>query len=172
VAAIFDAGTWLARGRTAAAPTGTALTSSDVLLAALGLLIAIGIALPKTLKPLHAHRLGHRQAGEWLAARWQPGDHLADPYGWVRFYSGEILTTLNRQTVGPAAQRHYLVMEPGDPDEDRQRVIKTVSDRLGIGNVVYAWPDWARPRVVIREVSEAAKASGLVAVPVEQSHQR
>ncbi len=142
------------------------------LFAGVCLVAVIGAGLPKTLKPLHEHRKGHRAAGVWLARHWQPGDNLADPYGWVRFYSGEILHTLNKPNAVPSTGRHYMVIEPGDPDEERNRIIKTVSDRFGLGEQVYAWPDQAKPRVVVHRVEERKGPSSLVTGPVEQPHER
>ncbi len=179
-----DRGSWSGRGGVFDAPVSAEVAGASKtqprppvyapvgrILALSCLLASIGVGLPKTLKPLHEHRKGHREAGVWLAQHWRPGDNLADPYGWVRFYSGEILTTLNRRNAAPSTHRHYVVIEPGDPDEERNRIMKTVSDRFGLGERVYCWPSEARPRVVIHRVEEP-KPSGLVAVPVEQPHQR
>jgi hypothetical protein len=50
--------------------------------------LAAAACLPRTLAPLHASRLGHRQAAQWLAARSQPDDAVLDTRGFTRFFSG------------------------------------------------------------------------------------
>src|SRR5262249_33274477 len=46
----------------------------------------VGVALVKTLEPLHVNRLGFRQAGYWLAANANPGDEIVDAYCWSHYY--------------------------------------------------------------------------------------
>jgi hypothetical protein len=49
--------------------------------------LAAVACLPKTLAPLHPTRIGHRQAGQWLAAQTQPPGSVLDTRGWTAFYS-------------------------------------------------------------------------------------
>lgn len=57
-------------------------------LASVGLVVFVLGCLPRTLAPLHASRLGHREAAQWLA-RHAPGEErVLDTRGWTGLYSG------------------------------------------------------------------------------------
>ena len=57
-----------------------------------GILIAIVVsALPYTLKPMHAHREGHKHVGLWLANNMDENDWLKDPLAWGEWYAGRTL---------------------------------------------------------------------------------
>ena len=49
--------------------------------------LAAAACLPQTLSALHPTRIGHRQAGQWLAEADEPGTVL-DTRGWTALYSG------------------------------------------------------------------------------------
>lgn len=49
------------------------------------LTLALGLALPAAVWPLHADRWGHRQAAEWLKKNTAPGEAVFDP-SWVSAY--------------------------------------------------------------------------------------
>ena len=48
----------------------------------------IGLALPKTLAPLHANRAGHHAVGVWLAEHVTSADEIDDPFCWAAHYAG------------------------------------------------------------------------------------
>ena len=54
----------------------------------------VASALPGALKPLHEHRIGHKHAGEFLAANATAADVIVDPYEWARFYCGRAVQTI------------------------------------------------------------------------------
>jgi hypothetical protein len=66
----------------------SALRTPHSALVSLVVLLAAAACLPRTLAPLHASRVGHRKAAQWLAS--QPGPHGAvlDTRGFTRFFSG------------------------------------------------------------------------------------
>jgi hypothetical protein len=67
-----------------------ASTSGPTAALAWAIVIASAAAcLPRTLAPLHHSRMGHRQAGEWLAAASGPGPVL-DTRGMTALYSGRM----------------------------------------------------------------------------------
>jgi 4-amino-4-deoxy-L-arabinose transferase-like glycosyltransferase len=55
------------------------------------LLALITAALVKTLRPLHANRVGHHMAGLWLAKNADSADEICDShFGWAYYYSGRL----------------------------------------------------------------------------------
>jgi hypothetical protein len=124
--------------------------SANVLFSATVVLLT-GIALVKTCHPMHAHRLGHKEAGFWLAAKLQADDQIVDPYGWVTFYSGRTLNAVYRgRTPEPPVNCQYLVIEPGDRDVTRLGVIERAeATSHGRGDPIYAWPQRRPPQVVV-----------------------
>lgn len=115
--------------------------------APLMVVLLVSVALVPNLKPRHQQRLAHRAAGEWLAAHWQPGDHVTDPYGYATFYAGrpyffrKVLTN---------SQRQFVLMEPGEKDRSRLAVINEVRRQ---GEAIKAWPDQGAPQLVLYQAS-------------------
>jgi hypothetical protein len=72
------------------------------------LLPVIGLALPKTLAPLHAERAGFRKAGQWLAKHVQPGDVVMDPFTWASYHAG---LTFQCGQAGPETSVCYVVLD-------------------------------------------------------------
>ena len=78
-------------------------------------------------EPLHASRLGHRRAAEWLATVAAAPGAVFDTHGWTGLYSG-------RRTYGPDELRKalgdprlaYLVLEPQELEfaSDRSRTLR------------------------------------------------
>jgi hypothetical protein len=75
--AAISVGEWLARRLRS---TGQGFAWATASLAAIA-------CLPQTLTALHPTRIGHRQAGQWLAEAAGPGAVL-DTRGWTALYSG------------------------------------------------------------------------------------
>jgi len=84
---------------------------------------------PQTLIHLHHSRLGHRQAGQWLAAEAEASGRVLDTIGWTGLYSG-------RQTYGYENARRalgdrrlaYVVLEQRELefDSDRSRTLRNL----------------------------------------------
>jgi hypothetical protein len=110
-----------------------------------------GVALVKTCHTMHAHRLGHREAGFWLADKVQPEDQIVDPYGWVAFYSGRTLSAAcSNRAPAPPTNCQFLVIEPGDRDVTRLAVIQRAETAVhGRGDPIFTWPDRRPPQVVV-----------------------
>ena len=116
-------------------------------LAPLTLVLLVGVAMVPNLKPRHQQRLAHRSAGEWLAAHWQPGDHLTDPYGYATFYAGRPYFFRKPLTT---SQRQFVLMEPGEKDKSRLAVINEVRRH---GAAIKVWPEQGTPQLVLYQAS-------------------
>lgn len=118
--AAVHAGRWLWRQ---SGSKGHAIGWATVVLAGLA-------CLPKTLSPLHPNRVGHRQAGQWLAAADVPPGAVLDTRGWTALYSGR--PTLRYDAAKAAYRRPdlaYVVVEQRELDLDSARA-RTLSHLL------------------------------------------
>jgi hypothetical protein len=120
--------------------------------AALLFLVFCGLALPKTLAPLHANRAGHHAVGLWLAEHVTPADEIEDPFCWAAHYAGR---TFCRNTGGPVARApgsedsqaptryRYVVHECRPDHREKFRKPTTPVDNLVAAGaqVVYHWPE-------------------------------
>jgi hypothetical protein len=107
----------------------------------LGLLMGLtGLPLVRTLEPLHADRVGFKQAGRWLAQNTYPGDYVEDPYSWTSFYAGRVF--LEGATDLPAHEPafSYIVLENA-PNRHPHLVYWLDQARLWAqtGHVVQRW---------------------------------
>ena len=146
----------------------------------LGAVVCVGIIASggrQLFRPLHDNRLGHKLAGEALHDEFQQArvtDVLADPYGWVRFYSGWGVYNIGRtpDPVWTADEPlvRWAVMElnlddagvpqpdvPKVPD-DRHALAARIYRNLpedgvtGTWKQVFQWPaadSGERPRVIV-----------------------
>ncbi len=84
--------------------------------------LAAAACLPRTLAPLHASRLGHRQAAQWLASQPEPDDTVLDTRGFTRFFSGRKTYDFEQ---GKQALRDprlaYIVVEHRELEYDSHR---------------------------------------------------
>ncbi|HVL11723.1 MAG TPA: glycosyltransferase family 39 protein [Gemmata sp.] len=110
------------------------------------LLVLVTSALPYTLKPLHAHREGHKHAGLWLAENMKPDDHLIDPLSWAEWYAGK---TLYRSAEYKGKPEHvWVVVERGKGSPHSRlpqwehAVGVTLDQRR---KPAYRWPETAPP---------------------------
>lgn len=120
-------------------------------------LMIVGVALPNTLKPLHAQREGHKHAGRWIK------DHLDDP--WLAENNGRKAEELTPRAcvIDPFSWGDWyawrsLYYIPPDPDDATDRY--TILDRKSrpeehtrlprmeqalaiakVGTPVYHWPE-------------------------------
>ncbi len=91
-------------------------------LRAVGLAVLIVSGVGLQLKPAHASRWGHREAGRWLAEHAEPGDAVLDTRGWAAFASG--LRTYDYWHVGQAFTDHrlaFVVVGIDELEADSQR---------------------------------------------------
>ena len=113
--------------------------------APIGLVVMIAAtALPSTLKPLHAHREGHKHAGHWLAKYAQPGDVIIDPFEWAQYYSGRTLYFIPPDPAD--AKVLYSVLE-NTPDNPHSRLprLDLAKSVAASGVLVYHWPEDVPP---------------------------
>jgi hypothetical protein len=105
-------------------------------------LTLIGVGLHEALKPLHANRAGHRQAGLWLAENTQLADPVVDPFCWAHYYAGRVFWEGLTPPAPPGyIPTQYVVLERS-PSSDHSRLptmdhAKALAAR---GQVVYHWP--------------------------------
>lgn len=93
------------------------------------------VCLPQTLVRHHHSRLGHREAGRWLATEGEAAGTVLDTQGWTGLYSGR---GTRRYIEAPAAlgdpELAYLVLEKRELDYDSRRartlsrLIETAAD--------------------------------------------
>jgi hypothetical protein len=123
-----------------------------------GLLVLMIIGMMfQTLRPLHGHRRGHREAGAWLATVLRPEDALVDPYGLANFYAGRPPDSSKVHRSGGEGRLRYLVIEAADQDAYRKSMIdKAVEDR-GRGEPVFSWPSAAAPTLVVYVAPETRR---------------
>jgi hypothetical protein len=111
------------------------------------------VGLQRTLRPMHAHRVGHKEAGEWYASHHAPSDRLIDPYGWASYYAG-----LRFIRVDPPVQPHhapgaqFIVTEPGEVDRYRLQVITSAQPKNAKVEPVLHWPSSGPPKVILLKV--------------------
>jgi hypothetical protein len=107
----------------------------------LAALVASG--LPGALKPLHQHRVGHKYAGEFLAAHATAEDVIVDPFEWAQFYCGRTLDSIPPDPATPRLR--WAVDEPpkhGEVSHTRIDRLKALHDIKADGRAVVAfqWP--------------------------------
>ena len=88
--------------------------TSPVVVARLGALLLMPLlllSLTKTLQPLHANRVGNREAGRWLAQHVHAGDIIVDEHSWSKFYSGLFFRAVEDKDLppDPEAKRYTVV---------------------------------------------------------------
>jgi len=112
--------------------------------AALLFLVLAGVALPKTLEPLHTNRAGHHAVGLWLAEHITPADELDDPFCWAAHYAGRTFLRDAKVSSPCVTQRYRYVVHDCRPDHrDRFRKASAPVDDLiaAGGKAVYHWPE-------------------------------
>jgi hypothetical protein len=104
------------------------------------LLMLVGLALPRTLQPLHSNRAGFRDAGLWLAEHMDPNDEIRDPYCWTHYYAGKVFLEGTTPPVPPGYRAvEYLVFESSGNDHPNLKLHKEIEQRKEEGEVVYQW---------------------------------
>lgn len=101
------------------------------------LLAGAGIALPRTLEPLHANRAGYHAAGLWLAEHADARDEIVDPFCWAELYSGRLF---REEPPAPDA-RCFVVLGGSDNEHRRLPLIPHAEALARAGRLVYEWPE-------------------------------
>jgi hypothetical protein len=123
--------------------TGKSASPADSSKLSMALLIVLLVfGLQEALKPLHANRAGHRQAGFWLAEHTSPADPIADPFCWAHYYAGRVFWEgLTPPTPPDYVPTQYVVLEKSPSSEhSRLPTIHHAKDLAARGHVVYHWP--------------------------------
>jgi hypothetical protein len=124
----------------------------------------LALGLPSTLKPMHASRAGHRQAGTWMASNVSEQDEVVDPFCWAHFYAGCVFRE-GKDQLAPKNQRvRFVVLEQSETAHSRLPLIISARELAKTGTCVYHWPENQPPekaRVVVYRVAPAAIADGL-----------
>lgn len=105
------------------------------------------VALPATVKPLHANREGHKHAGRWLAANATDQDCVIDPFEWAQWYSGRSLYFVPPDPENPVVT-YAVVDDRTRPDEHvRLPRLEAAMGVLADGRkeLVYHWPENGPP---------------------------
>lgn len=129
---------WISSGRTTQAVTmGQSGRLSVVLL-----VVILGFGLEEALKPLHANRAGHRQAGLWLAEHTTVADPIVDPFCWAHYYAGRVFSEGDTPPGSPGyVPTQYVVLEKSPTSEhSRLPTIHYARALATRGQVVYHWP--------------------------------
>lgn len=108
------------------------------------LAVVVAAALPTTLKPLHAHRVGHKHAGQWLAENAKPEDAVIDPFCWADWYSWRTLYYVPPDPPNPVVT--YAVLDDRSYAEDNHTRLPRLDDARkvaadGRAVVAYHWPE-------------------------------
>jgi hypothetical protein len=123
----------------AARPVGIAESGT---LSVVLLLILLAFGLKEALKPLHANRAGHRQAGLWLAEHTSPADPIVDPFCWAHYYAGRVFCEGSKPPAPLGyIPTEYVVLEKSPTSEhSRLPTIRQARALAARGQVVYHWP--------------------------------
>jgi 4-amino-4-deoxy-L-arabinose transferase-like glycosyltransferase len=149
-------------------PDRPRLANAGLCTAALWMLLCVA-PLAKTLEPLHADRVGFRQAGYWLANNAWTGDQIDDAYAWAHYYAGHVFTEVDPADGipgdrGPVHEPRirYVVMEVSDNKHARLNTSKPEELLAAGGRVEHEWPlsnrkDNAAVKVFVVPVKEEKK---------------
>lgn len=124
---------------------------------AAALLFVVAAGLPAILKPMHANRAGHRQAGNWLAKNAGSEDEVIDPFCWAHFYAGCVFRE-GKDFIPPQHTR-YVVIEQSSNSHSRLMMIEEAQQLAKRGTPVYHWPEKKpieQARVVVYRVAATA----------------
>jgi hypothetical protein len=109
-------------------------TASLIILVALA-----GVALPKSLEPLHANRAGFHAAGLWLAEHAKPTDAIVDPFAWAEYYAGHALRD-TKAVEAPSSSRQFVVVGGSGNEHARLPLMPAAESLANKGTLVFRWP--------------------------------
>ncbi|MFH1266921.1 MAG: hypothetical protein ABIK89_14435, partial [Planctomycetota bacterium] len=98
--------------------------------------VAAGLAfvVAKNIAPLHASRVGHHEAAQWLAAEAPEPGMVVDTRGWTGLYSGRpTFSYADAPLVLADSRLAYLVVEQSELEyaSTRGRTLRTLLDAAG-----------------------------------------
>ncbi|NUQ62129.1 MAG: glycosyltransferase family 39 protein [Pirellulales bacterium] len=91
------------------------------------LVFCLAACVVQSAKPLHASRVGHRMAAEWLTTNAAIPGAVFDTHGWTGLYSGRFTYPADQlQNAICDPRLTYLVLEPAELnfDSDRSRTLR------------------------------------------------
>jgi 4-amino-4-deoxy-L-arabinose transferase-like glycosyltransferase len=101
-----------------------------------------GMGLAETLKPLHANRAGHKDAGIWLAKHATSSDTVKDPFCWAHFYAGRLFAEWQSPAPSHTHGIKYVVVERSTHEHNRLPGVDSDDTCLAQGGkLVYHWPE-------------------------------
>jgi hypothetical protein len=110
-------------------------------------LIVLASTLPRDFRSLHADRIGHKAAGQWLAKNGSNDIKVLDPFGWAEWYAGRTL-----HSPPPSAFAldgvYYFIFEPNAKSpHSRLNYFDYIRDRYerGLCELIYQYPEDAPP---------------------------
>jgi hypothetical protein len=119
------------------------------------LLSALALSsLPESLKTLHAGRVGHKEAGLWIAAHADPSDQVLDPFCWAHFYAGRVFEEGIVHPPSPAhAAKTFVVLDKSN-HHSRIPQLPEAEAVAKSGTPVFCWPSVTDALVLVYEVSK------------------
>ncbi len=96
------------------------------------------LTLVRTLEPLHNHRAGFREAGEWLAKNSRPGDPVVDGFCWTHYHAGRVFSEVGPKGIpisDPPVQ--FMVIERSNNKHARLKTLKEADLTAQGGQVVW-----------------------------------
>jgi hypothetical protein len=129
---------------------------------ATGMLLAlISVGMPKAMEKLHGNRAGFHAAGLWLAEHAEPADRILDDHCWSHYYAGHVFLEDKAITAAPGYHPVlYVVIGRREkeiiPTWNRSAAVPESELRAKGGQIVFAWPAWAKhddAAVVVYEVA-------------------
>jgi 4-amino-4-deoxy-L-arabinose transferase-like glycosyltransferase len=123
------------------------------------LTLATSWGLPAAIKPLHENRLGHKEAGLWLANHAQPNAVVIDPFCWAHYYAGKVFQEGKSADTEPGMR--YVVLEIGSNPHSRLPSLPSARKLAEQGQIVYEWQPSKR------QLKEKAEPVAVYAVPPE-----
>ena len=137
------------------------------------------IGIPEALKPMHANRSGHREAGQWLAEHAQPADQVFDPFCWAHYYAGRVFQEGAAPPLQPGyTPINYVIVERSNHEHIRLPDVPKLEKFASFGRPVYHWPEnksEGNAKVLVYQVTAEDKAKAkkrMEAQPVKQTLER
>lgn len=113
--------------------------------------------LPSTLKTMHPSRIGHREAGRWLADNTDPSDEVIDPFCWANYYAGrDFLSGTQPLPASGHVPMRYVVLDYGS-HHSRIPLLRVAEKIAEGGKIVYHWPAQTMPGEALVRIFEVPR---------------
>jgi hypothetical protein len=118
----------------------------------LAVLVAAG--LPVAVKPLHANRVGHVHAGQFLGGVAAASDAVIDPFGWAEWFAGRrYYSTVAADPPPEILTARWVIWEPtaGTKSNPHSRLPRlaaahaVLQDTANPAVLMYHWPEHVSP---------------------------